>query len=441
MLLVVPALATAHTVLRKSEPANGAVLQAVPRALRLTFSEAPNLGFTTLELVGADSQRVELSALRTASSDSARVVVADVLGRLTAGEYHIRWRITSADGHPVRGTVSFRIAEDAAGLVAEAPPPVVESLTSEDVQAGMEEEFDAGSWPYALIRLATFTALLIVIGSVVFALVIVPATHHRLPDLAPSFAIETRQRAARFGLVATLVLPVVLIARVIAQSMAVMGTMPTAEFLSIMADTTWGIGAGLHLVAIAIVIAALARARRASWRIASLGVVLLCISTALWGHAAAAGEWRALVVANDTAHMLAAGGWLGTLLIILVVGLPVALISSGGGDAVRALVNAFSPMALSFAAIIVLTGIISATLRLGTWGDLIHSDYGRVLMLKVSLLGLTIVAGAYNWLRVRPRLDAQRVPVLQRSATAELALGLAILAVTAWLVATPPPTS
>ena len=52
---------------------------------------------------------------------------------------------------------------------------------------------------------------------------------------------------------------------------------------------------------------------------------------------------------------------------------------------------------------------------------------------------LVLIAGAYNWRRMRPALDADRVGTLRRTATAELLFGFVVLVVTAWLVATPPP--
>src|SRR5688572_29364411 len=73
-VIVWPAVLFAHGVLRKSEPANGATLRAAPTVIRLTFSEAPQLAFTRVELFGPDSQRVALSELRVAAPDSAVVI-------------------------------------------------------------------------------------------------------------------------------------------------------------------------------------------------------------------------------------------------------------------------------------------------------------------------------------------------------------------------------
>jgi copper transport protein len=104
------------------------------------------------------------------------------------------------------------------------------------------------------------------------------------------------------------------------------------------------------------------------------------------------------------------------------------------------MVDAFSPMALTFAGTLAVTGVIAAVLRVGAWSALIGSDYGRLLLIKIGVVVLVLLAGAYNWLRLRPAMDADRVGTLRRTATTELVLGFVVLAVTAWLVATPPPT-
>jgi putative copper export protein len=66
--------------------------------------------------------------------------------------------------------------------------------------------------------------------------------------------------------------------------------------------------------------------------------------------------------------------------------------------------------------------------------------YGRALLLKVGLFGVTAVLGAYNWRRVRPALTSPGgVARLRRSSTLELLVALTVLAVTAWLVHLPMP--
>jgi putative copper export protein/methionine-rich copper-binding protein CopC len=451
-LFLFPALVYAHGALRKSVPANGAVLHAAPRVIRLTFNEPPQLAFTRVELVGPDSERVALSPLRVAASDSTEVVLADVAGPLRAGRYRILWQITSTDGHPVRGVVAFSLAPDATGLAISAMDsaavPALPSVPGDTTapRAGgsprsAPRAFDAGSWPYAIVRLLTFTAIMIVVGAIVFAMVVVPGTHHRVPDLDAAFVGDARRSAARLALAATGMLALLLVARLVAQSYAVRGMLPDATFALGMARTSWGAGFLLTAVSLAGLAIALGRRRGAAWRVAALGALGLSLATALSGHATASGRWTTVAVFSDTVHILAAGGWLGALLVVIVAGVPatVALQPSARGSAVRGMVDVFSPMALFFAAALAVTGVVAAVLRLGAWGALTGSDYGRVLLLKLSGVVLVLIAGAYNWRRMRPTLGADRVGTFRRTATVELLFGFVVLVVTAWLVATPPP--
>ena len=79
-------------------------------------------------------------------------------------------------------------------------------------------------------------------------------------------------------------------------------------------------------------------------------------------------------------------------------------------------------------------------LRLGGLTPLWTSNYGRVLLIKVSLLLGVAATGAYNWLRVKPALGtSESTARLKKSATVELVLGTVVIAATAILVALPAP--
>ena len=106
-----------------------------------------------------------------------------------------------------------------------------------------------------------------------------------------------------------------------------------------------------------------------------------------------------------------------------------------------ALVHGFSPIALGFAALVVATGVGSAWIQLGVLPNLWTSGYGRTLLLKLVLVAGVFGMGAYNNLKVRPRLgDEAGGTRIRTSGTVEFLLALAVLVVTAVLVATPPPT-
>jgi putative copper export protein len=156
----------------------------------------------------------------------------------------------------------------------------------------------------------------------------------------------------------------------------------------------------------------------------------------------AAESFTVVVVLADAIHVLAAGGWLGTLLLVAGVGIHAALRAPAGerGRVAADLVNAFSPFALACATVIALTGIIAAWTHLSGLRSLWESGYGQVLLIKLGVLAVLAALGAYNWRVQRPRLagDASALG-LRRTASAELVVGALVLAVTAVLVAMPTP--
>jgi copper transport protein len=105
------------------------------------------------------------------------------------------------------------------------------------------------------------------------------------------------------------------------------------------------------------------------------------------------------------------------------------------------MVNAFSPLALSCAGILVFTGIVAARLHVASWAAFTTTSYGRTLLVKLAVVVLLVLVAAFNWRRVRPALatDAAAPARLRRSGTLELTLGIIVLAVTAVLVALPTP--
>ena len=105
------------------------------------------------------------------------------------------------------------------------------------------------------------------------------------------------------------------------------------------------------------------------------------------------------------------------------------------------LVRVFSPLALVAVATLAATGLFASVLHLESAADLFTTAYGRRLGLKLVLVAGVMALGAFNWRRVKPRLEAgdADASVLLRSAATEIAVGALVLLVTAVLVVTPPP--
>jgi putative copper export protein len=131
--------------------------------------------------------------------------------------------------------------------------------------------------------------------------------------------------------------------------------------------------------------------------------------------------------------------WLGTLAVIVIVGIPAALKAPDSirpGERVAGVINTFSPVALTCGGVVVATGLASSLMHLPTLATLWTSLYGVALLLKLFFVALLFAAGAWNWQRMKPRLTGENaIGPLRSSASLELVLGAVVLTITAILVA------
>jgi copper transport protein len=213
-------------------------------------------------------------------------------------------------------------------------------------------------------------------------------------------------------------------------------------------QTTWGRGwmAQLGAATVTVPLVLLTR-RRPVTGLALLGTATLAVvaTTPLTGHAAEHPWGRQLGVGVHALHLLGGGAWLGTLFAMFLAGLLSAGSSRMGSPlseergehrAVARMVGAFSPVALIGVGVAVSAGTLLAYAYVGDLASLLGTRYGITLLVKISLLLLTMALGAWNWRRVKPRLGApDATRALTRSAAIELVLGLLLLGTTAVLVA------
>lgn len=439
LLALAPSAAHAHGALRDASPAASDTLREVPREIRLAFNQRVEVDLAEVSLWGPEGV-VALGPLAAVPGSDRGAVVAPIAGALGAGSYTVRWQIVSADGHPVRGEYSFTVAEDAAGLAPAAAAAAPAAQTAPPPPPA-EPTLGVLSAPYVAVRWLTLLAILGLVGAVSFRWLVLRAAAGWAQEAEAPIEHAAARAAAGLGAASAALLLLAAMLRLLAQRAAV-GADSIAPLLT---GTLWGWGWSIQVGAALVALAgyALARAGRgAGWWIALLGALVAAATPSLSGHAAAAQGASRLAISADAAHVLGAGGWLGTLLVLLLAGLPAArrLDPARRGAAVAALVNAFSPTALSFATLVVITGLFASWLHLGTLAALWESDYGRTLLAKLALLLVVFATGAYNWRRVRPALHSDAaLPRFRRSATVELATGALVLLVTALLIATPPP--
>ena len=104
--LVAP-LAMAHAKLTASNPAAGAVLEAAPADITLTFNEKIEQAFSTVTLTNSEGKAVETEKAKVDATNPA-IVRVHTKG-LSAGKYTVKWAVAGHDGHRRTGTFSFSV--------------------------------------------------------------------------------------------------------------------------------------------------------------------------------------------------------------------------------------------------------------------------------------------------------------------------------------------
>ena len=194
----------------------------------------------------------------------------------------------------------------------------------------------------------------------------------------------------------------------------------------------------LKLALFALALAGFVLVRRVSsvgWTIAAIALLIAVLQPLYTGRTA--GKVNAV-------HILAASTWLGTLLVLTLIGIRGVIRTDALGpsrtELVCDLVNSFSPLALGASAVVVLTGLTTAWLHLKRVSALWTTGYGLALVVKLILVLTVISLGAWNWRRVRPSLgDEGSEETIRRSATLELTFGALVLIATSVLVSLPSP--
>lgn len=115
---LVPTVLLAHTELKASNPANGAVVNKSPENIKLSFSEDVQL----LKLVITDSSKkaVPIAFSPSAATQEAFTVV---LPALKEGAYAVKWTALGDDGHKVEHSFNFTVdahATESAGMASES---------------------------------------------------------------------------------------------------------------------------------------------------------------------------------------------------------------------------------------------------------------------------------------------------------------------------------
>jgi copper transport protein len=382
--------ALAHAGVTTASPAAHAQLSGSPPYVDLRFNS---------EVIGAEQVQVHDGAGRPVSTGPVEVLdggrrVRARIPTLSSGDYVVDWRALSRDGHLSLGRYGFSvgIAGRQAGS-SQGPAPVLESTVR---------------WIYLM-------ALLVAFGGLVTRVF----TWSRLRTVAgrqlPTIPVVLLLAVAGAGAIVQAVLVIVRAGPGVTQA-------------PVQVALLQGI-----LVVAALVLAM--RGARPGILLAAMGLAV--VVAALGGHAATAAHWWAGPA--NAVHLVAVALWTGGLAQLLLAGW--ALRARVDQPALLAGAKRYARFALLSVVLAVLTGLLSATAEFGSIRQLTDSGYGRVLLLKVGLVGLTLLLALAARTIGIPTGRPARPRLLRRLVRGEAAVLAAVVAMAALLANTAPPAT
>jgi copper resistance protein C len=126
--------AAAHAELVSSTPAAGGTVQELAGAVTLTFSETVRTP-AFVQVTGPSGSDIARGGVRVRDADLTQPVQRST----DPGQYAVAYRVTSADGHPISGTVRFTLAAPAGGddpAQSAAPQPAPSPPAQSQPDAG-----------------------------------------------------------------------------------------------------------------------------------------------------------------------------------------------------------------------------------------------------------------------------------------------------------------
>lgn len=137
--------AAAHATLQSSNPAENSMLDAAPDEVTLTFNQSVQSNFATVTVIAPDG--IDWAASDPVVDGSTVTVDLDGLG--AAGEYTIGYRVVSADGHPITGSIPFQLTQASPTLAATAATAV--PAPTETTPTAAEEPEDSSGFPIWIV--------------------------------------------------------------------------------------------------------------------------------------------------------------------------------------------------------------------------------------------------------------------------------------------------
>lgn len=427
----------ATNTLVSSDPADGAVLAESPTVIELEFAQALGPKNTVQATCGANANARSAFSIGEAQVRDGVKLVVEVPTPMPKGSCAIAWLVSTPTGEvDASSSFEFTITADTAPTVAvttaitTAPTAATTAgAPSADDGAASDGAAPRVGGPLGLGRLLTTLGLAMVLGSLVLIALAWPEGVEYI------LTVRFLRSAWITSLVGAVLTVVCLTAQVTGKSL---GASVSPSAWMDLKETGPGIAALVRLVATAAIGWVVLQPERALDQTTQLPALAIpAIAVATLGFSRSGGDMAAIGALAGIAHALAMAVWLGGLVLLWRV----VLAGPGDDDLVHA-VRGFGRLATPALLVTVVTGAVQ-TYRLDS-GNLFSTGHGGVLLLKASIVGAMAFVGLATRQFVNQRLShvesmtAGMAGRLRRAISVEVAGGVTVLVLSAWLLALAP---
>jgi len=421
-VLFFPATASAHAVLLRSDPAQDAILHVPPDQVRLWFSEALNPTFSTVSVENAaNQQRIDNRDAQLSPDDSSEMLVT-LQPHLPPAVYIVIWRSDSNDdGHIEAGSFLYTLARPDGTI-----PTISSSMASEVTTTGGGNTFTFLTFFNLLMITLLELGAIFWVGALCWLTFVLPPSEdaaNEEVEVTGQQVIERFER--RFALPLLLLLLLANTGVLLGQALSLSnGAWENAFASSLLVNLVtsgafglfWFVRELVIILALRLALHQMQFKRRSShansslrWLNLALGLVLFT-TIALSSHAAAVRGTLVLpAVIADWLHLVAAALWIGGMMSIAALYVPL-LRGHSIAEQARSLLTvlpSYTPWAVAGVILMAVTGPFSATVQLQSWEQLLTTLYGQVLVIKVLLVGLLLMTSAMHVFWLRPHLKRE----------------------------------
>lgn len=398
LLMVNVQQASAHPFLTDSDPQPFSSVSSTPETISLTFSEAIEINYSKISVLGPDGSRVDRNDPRHVDGDTATLQIS-MQPNLPEGVYTVSTTVLSAvDGHVVPYAFTFGI-----GVAPQGPTPG---------EPGQQQEILSPE--ESASRFPGIVGQIVVVGAA-FGTLWMWKPIQRVPWLANAIAarrIEIDKKMVQLIIIGTGLVIASNVAMISVQAYEIgasIGDAVATSFGGIW--MTRMIESSILMIIAVFVLRKMAKegmvpSRAEIIAMLVMGIAVL-VTSSLISHGAATGQVAAILL--DFFHNTAASIWIGGIVLMGFVVVPRLLALSderARPAAISILIPRFSTIVVTILGLSVITGPLLLFLLEDNLSLTLASTYGRILIIKLALAGVMVGMGAYSQMVVQKKAVA-----------------------------------